>query len=304
MKKEIKNIAASVKAKLLHHAKKEDIAFNRILVYYFQERFLYRVSISEYKNTLILKGGSLLLTLDINKGRPTKDIDFLAKLNELNHPTAEKITRAIAAIPSNDGVTFYPASVKCSNIREDGDIDALRVHFDATLGSAKGAMQVDIGYKDAVIPDPINFEYPTLLDFLPAPHLKAYCWETVIAEKFETMIKLHTLNSRLKDFYDIFYLATKQRFEAVRLKDAIAGTLKKRNLTLETTPAIFTEQFMNNEIKKVQWKAFLKKTKLPVNDDFAVIVASIQKFLGPMAKSIAGEKNFKKQWNPEKFEWV
>lgn len=303
MSKEIKNIAASVKDRLLNYAKKEGIAFNRILIYFFQERFLYRVSLSEHKNKLILKGGSLLLSLDINKGRPTQDIDFLARLENLDHPTAEKIIRDIAAIPSEDGVIFYPNSVRCSNIREDGTINALRVHFDATLGSAKGAMQVDIGFKDIAIPDPVPFEYPTLLD-LPAPRLEAYCWETVIAKKFEAMIKLHTINSRLKDFYDILYLAKKQDFEGTRLKEAITGTFKKRNIILDPDPIVFTEKFMNDEIKKVQWKAFLRKTKVTADEDFTTIASLIREFLGPVAEAIVNNRSFDKRWNPKKFRWA
>ena len=303
MTKEIKNIAASVKARLLNYAKKEGIAFNRILVYYFQERFLYRVSISEYKNKLILKGGALLLTLDINRGRPTKDIDFLAQYENLDHVTAEKIIREIVTSPVDDGIVFDPASVKCSNIREDGTINALRLCFNATLGSARGAMQLDIGYKDSVIPDPVLFQYPTLLD-LPAPRLRAYCWETVIAEKFEAMTKLHFLNSRLKDFYDILYLARKQPFEGKRIQEAIAGTFKKRNLSLNETPVVFTEKFMHDEIKEVQWKAFLKKTNLVFEDDFATVALLLKEFLAPVVTMIAGGKPFTKVWEPQKFQWV
>ncbi|MDO8527253.1 MAG: nucleotidyl transferase AbiEii/AbiGii toxin family protein [Deltaproteobacteria bacterium] len=303
MKKEIKNISASVKARLLQYAKKENVAFNRILLYYFHERFLYRVSLSEYKNTLILKGGVLLLALDINKGRPTKDIDFLAKLETLDHSTAVKMIQKIATVAVDDGVVFYSNSVKCSNIREEGDMNALRVHFDATLGSARGAMQVDIGYKDSAFPAPIAFEYPTLLDF-PAPHLKAYCWETVIAEKFEAMIKLHTLNSRLKDFYDIAYLATKQNFNGHRLHEAIAGTFKKRDMIIETVPVIFTEKFMQDETKRVQWQAFLRKTNIKADDNFATIVAQIHTFLGPVVEAISNGKGFKKRWDSQKLEWA
>lgn len=303
MTKEIKNMAASVKARLLNYAKKEGIAFNRILVYYFQERFLYRVSISEYKNKLILKGGALLLTLDVNKGRPTKDIDFLAKYENLDHAMAEKIIREIAAVSADDGIVFDPASVKCSNIREDGTINALRLRFNATLGSARGTMQVDIGYKDSVIPDPILFQYPTLLD-LPAPQLKAYCWETVIAEKFEAMTKLHFLNSRLKDFYDILYLARRQRFEGKRIQGAIAGTFKKRSLSFDETPVVFSEKFMNDEIKKVQWKAFLKKTSLVAEDNFSTVAALLREFLAPVVTMIVGDKPFTKIWDPQKFQWV
>ncbi|MBI2335373.1 MAG: nucleotidyl transferase AbiEii/AbiGii toxin family protein [Deltaproteobacteria bacterium] len=303
MTKEVKNITASVKARLLNYAKKEGIAFNRILVYYFQERFLYRVFLSKYKNKLILKGGALLLTLNINKGRSTQDIDFLARLEKLDHPMAEKIVREIAAIQSEDGVIFYPDSVKCSNIREDGTINTLRVHFDATLGSAKGVMQIDISFKDIVIPDPISFQYPTLLDF-PAPTLEAYCWETVIAEKFEAMVKLHTLNSRLKDFYDILFLAQRQDFDGKSLRKAIVGTFKKRNIALETTPNVFTPIFMGDETKKVQWQAFLRKTQVTANQDFQKIISLIRDFLEPVATAIAENRDFEKQWDPKKFAWL
>ncbi len=303
MKKEVKNIAASVKARLLSYAKKEGITFNRILVYYFQERFLYRVSLSQHKNKLVLKGGTLLLALDINKGRPTEDIDFLAKVETLNHTTAEKMMREVAQIQFDDGVVFHPESVKSSNIREDGTINALRVHLNATLGSAKGTMQIDIGFKDAAIPDPIAFHYPTLLDF-PAPELDAYCWETVVAEKFEAMTKLYTTNSRLKDFYDILYLSQKQNFEGNRLKEAIVGTFKKRNLTIESPPIVFTETFMNDEIKKVQWKAFLKRTGVQADDSFSNIVGLLSQFLGPVAESISKNEAFKKKWNPTSRQWM
>ncbi|MDO8650358.1 MAG: nucleotidyl transferase AbiEii/AbiGii toxin family protein, partial [Candidatus Berkelbacteria bacterium] len=247
--------------------------------------------------------GALLLTLDINKGRPTKDIDFLAQYENLDHATAEKIIGEIVAMPVDDGVMFDPASVKCSNIREDGTINALRLRFNATLGSAREKMQIDIGYKDSVIPDPILFQYPTLLDF-PAPQLKAYCWETVIAEKFEAMTKLHFLNSRLKDFYDILYLARKQPFEGKRIQGAIAGTFKKRNLSLDETPVVFTEKFMNDETKQVQWKAFLKKTGLIAEDNFVTVTLQIRQFLHPVIKMIVNGEPFTKVWDPQKFQWV
>lgn len=303
MTKEIKNVVASVKARLLNYAKKEGITFNRILVYYFQERFLYRVSISEYKNKLILKGGSLLLTLDINKGRPTRDIDFLARYESLDHATAERIIREIAEISVDDGIIFDPASVKCSNIREGGTVNALRLRFNANLGTALGAMQVDISYRDSVIPDPILFQYPTLLD-LPAPQLKAYCWETVIAEKFEAMTKLHFLNSRLKDFYDILYLARMQRFEGKRIQESIAGTFKKRNLSFNETPTVFTEKFINDATKQVQWVAFLRKTGLIAENNFATVASLLSEFLSPVVTMIAGREPFTKVWDPQKFQWV
>lgn len=302
MTKGNKHSAASVKARLLNYAKQEGVAFNRILIYYFQERFLYRVAQSPHQHTLILKGGALLLALNIGKGRPTQDIDFLARLEQLDHATAMQIIRDIASIPGDDGVVFYPDSIRCTNIREDGGVNALRVHCDATLGTAKGAMQIDIGFKDVAIPDPVSFSYPTILDF-PAPLIDAYCWETVIAEKFEAMLSLYTLNSRLKDFYDISYLATRQSFDGTRLQNAIAGTLRKRGIVVEPTPSVFQPLFMQDATKQVQWQAFLRKTGLNAEPSFEKIMTAIREFLAPVVAAIADGRELAKRWDCERGAW-
>lgn len=302
MRKEIKNVEASIKAKLLNYAKKENISFNRLLLYYFQERFLYRLSISKYKNKFILKGGSLLLTLSVGKGRPTQDIDFLVRLDNLDNIKAEKILREIISISTLDGVIFHPDSIKFKNFKENWNVNAIRVSFNATLGSTKSNMQIDIGFKDSVVPDPVFLQYPTILD-LPAPKIRGYSWETVIAEKFEAMIKLHTLNSRLKDFYDIHYLASMQTFDSQSLLNAISTTFKKRGLTIEAEPFIFSEKFIGDKEKQIQWKAFLKKTKVKSYDDFSKVILSIKDFLLPITKKIVENKSFSKKWDPQKRIW-
>lgn len=136
MKKDIKNTEASIRARLLNYAKKEGISFERVLIYYFQERFLYRLSISKHKENLILKGGALLLALNMTKGRPTKDIDFLAMTPELSHKTAVALIREIVGMPADDAVIFDPVSIAALNIREEDNLNALRIKCITLLGSA------------------------------------------------------------------------------------------------------------------------------------------------------------------------
>ena len=146
MTKKIKDVAASIHARLLNYAKHEKLNFNRVLLYYFQERFLYRLSISSHKDQLILKGGALLLTLDIEKGRPTKDIDFLSQVPSLTNERATSIIQEISKISANDGVVFDSSSAVASPIGEGADFNALRIKMTAKMGKAIGRIQIDIGF--------------------------------------------------------------------------------------------------------------------------------------------------------------
>lgn len=304
MKKEVKNISASIKAKLLNYAKKENLSFNRLLTYYFQERFLYRLSISKHQNKFILKGGALLLTLDVNKGRPTQDLDFSMSLKKIDQDKIQKMIREIIIISLEDGVFFDSNSVKCSDIREGWDINALRITFSATLGTAKKSIQVDLGFKDSVIPDAVSLKYPTILE-LPIPLIKAYSWETVIAEKFEAMISLHILNSRLKDYYDIYYLSSNQVFHSQILLSAISETFRQRKTILKSEISVFSEEFMKSEEKQNQWESFLRKTKVKVNHNFYDIASSIKFFLEPITNTIYSKNgSFSKIWDPKKKIWL
>ncbi|MFH1728759.1 MAG: nucleotidyl transferase AbiEii/AbiGii toxin family protein [Pseudomonadota bacterium] len=303
MKKEIKDHAASVRAKLLNYSKQHGIIFNRILIYYFQERFLYRVSISKYKNDLILKGGALLLSLNIAKSRPTQDIDFLLKRENLDHETAKRMIKAICEIPVEDGVIFLSETISSMNIREDNLINSLRVKFNASLGSARSKMQIDIGFKDSVKPKPIVFNYPTILD-LKAPKIVAYSWETVVAEKFEAMVKLYLFNSRLKDFYDILYLSQNVSFNSIKLKEAMSATFKKRKLNIEDAMSLFEDVFTSDGNKQIQWKAFLRKSKLESDDSFLNVMKKIKQFLLPIVESLIIKSLFNKTWEVKNQDWI
>jgi len=197
-----KNMAASVHARLTDIARRTDRPFQELLQYYAMERFLYRLSKSPHAARFVLKGALMLRVWDAPMARPTKDIDLLGRL-ENSLENGSTVVRELCALEVEpDGLVFRPATVKSERIREDADYEGVRTRFDGLLARARMAMQLDVGIGDVMVPGPVEIAYPTLLD-MPAPRLKGYPRETAIAEKFEAMVKLGTLNSRMKDFYDI-----------------------------------------------------------------------------------------------------
>ena len=223
MKKEIKNKPALIRARIMNIAKAEGVDFDALLLRYFQERFLYRLSISEFSDHLVLKGGLLLICLKIPRLRPTKDIDFLAEQVKNDPVELENIFREIVEIPCDDGVKFNASSVTSEYIKENADYEGIRLKVDVTLGQARKKLQMDIGFGDIIIPEAKIMDFPTLLGGKP-PKLKVYPIESIISEKFEAMVKLAVINSRMKDFYDVYSLSLSHNFQGNRLKEAIEST--------------------------------------------------------------------------------
>ena len=201
-----RKLSASVRQRLLNQAHSLDRPFQELLQYYCMERFLYRLSRSQYANRFILKGALLLTAWRAPLSRPTVDIDLMGRTsNELAH--IESVVRELCNVVSEpDGVKFSAASIKVARIKEDAEYEGVRVRFRAVLAGAQIPMQIDIGFGDVVTPQPTTVEYPTLLDF-PSPVLMAYPKETVIAEKLEAMTTLGLLNSRVKDYFDLWRLS-------------------------------------------------------------------------------------------------
>jgi predicted nucleotidyltransferase component of viral defense system len=289
MEREVKNKAASIRAKLMNIARAEKIDFDFLLLRYFQERFLYRLAISEFSDRFILKGGLLLICLKMPRSRPTKDIDFLAE-NIKNDPAElEHIFRSIAEIPCDDGVNFFPSSVTSERIKEDADYEGIRIKIDATLGQARKKLQMDIGFGDVIIPQAMQIEFPTLLEG-NQPRLKVYSIESIISEKFEAMVKLAMINSRMKDFYDVYTLSVSNNFQSDSLKKAIESTFRKRKTSIPDNPLIFRLEFHRDKEKQKQWIAFLRKSRLnDVNKEFNEIMKRITSFLKPIVDSIKDE---------------
>ena len=187
--KEIKNIAASVKERLLNIAKENESNYQHILRQYVQERFLYRLSQSIHKNNFILKGTLLFLAHDISNLRPTKDIDFLGDSISNKIETLEELVKDILKVKYNDGVIFDVESIEADNIVDNGDYHGIRVKFYGYLESTRVRTQIDVGFGDKIVEGPVNIDFLVLLDF-DRPKLKAYSIESAIAEKFEAIVSI------------------------------------------------------------------------------------------------------------------
>ena len=203
----------------------------------------------------------------------------------------------------NDGLIFDPKSVRVEEIRENNAYEGIRVRLNGKLSSAKITLQFDIGFGDAVTPDPEDIVYPTLLD-QEAPKLKAYPVYTVIAEKFEAMVKLGIANSRMKDFYDLWILAQKFDLEGPILMDAIKATFNRRKTEIpKNTPLAFSKEFYDDDSKKKQWSAFLNKNGIDSSKNLNEVVGALEEFLMPVANSINAEEKMEMSWSPTD-KWV
>jgi len=211
--------------------------FQELLQYYAMERFLYRLSKSPHSARFVLKGALMLRVWDAPMARPTKDIDLLGRLENSLENLSTVVREVCAVDVEPDGLVFRPPTVKSERIREDADYQGVRIRFEGSLGTARIAMQLDVGIGDVMVPGPVDIVYPTLLDF-PAPRLKGYPRETAIAEKFEAMIKLGTLNSRMKDFYDIWLLSRQFDFDGPTLAQAVTATFANRGTALKAEQSL------------------------------------------------------------------
>lgn len=294
MSKPIKNVAASVRQKLANLAKESKRPFAELLQYYAMERFLYRLSRSEYKDRLVLKGALMFVAWGTPRSRATKDIDLLARTDN-SIANLVKVVQSICHIEVDaDGLIFDPALVKGEKIKEDADYEGVRLLFQGKLEQARIHMQIDIGFGDSVTPAPVAIDYPVILD-LPAPKLNGYPPETVVAEKFEAMVKLGMINTRMKDFYDLWLLSRQFDFDGEMLFKAIRTTFARRGTILTAMPTTFVAAFYDE--KQPQWRAFLSRTGLAgAPETLKDVIAPIKEFLVPIVEAGLVDRKFAKRW--------
>lgn len=293
-----KNLAASVRARLLNHARESKDELQLVLMRFGLERLLYRLSQSEHTGEFVVKGAMLFLVWTGEAHRSTKDLDLLA-LKSASIPHLEAVFRRVAEIAvEDDGLVFLRDTVTAETIRENDIYQGVRVSIEARLGNARIPLQVDIGFGDAVTPKAGKIVFPTLLEF-PAPKVAAYPKETAIAEKFEIMVKLGVANSRMKDYFDIWTLCREFDFDGEVLSAAIRATFRRRKTALPAEfPVALSQEFYDEPTKQRQWEAFTKRGRLKVAEtDLAKVVAVIRQFLGPAANAAANDLVFKKQWS-------
>ncbi|MBF0489843.1 MAG: nucleotidyl transferase AbiEii/AbiGii toxin family protein [Candidatus Omnitrophica bacterium] len=297
MKKEIKNIEGSVRAKLDNKRKELNIPFLQILRTYAMERFLYRLSKAIFADDFVLKGALLFTAWKVSERRTTLDIDLLAHYsNQIS--AIEKVVKDVCAVDVTlDGLRFDPTSVIGTKIKEDADYEGVRVKFVSFLGKSQIPMQIDFGFGDTVYPSPKMLTYPVILDF-PAPRIKGYAPETVVSEKFEAMVQLGALNSRMKDFYDVWLLMRQFYFKGPNLTEALKRTFEHRKIELPQGQRLLVDEIYDEKSdRQTLWKAFLKKSGIEHAPEKLVVVAKeIEGFLRGPVEAVKAGIVFHDQW--------
>jgi hypothetical protein len=300
LSKVITNIAASVRQRLLNLARTRNEDFGSLLTKYALERILYRISQSQYQAIFVLKGALLFELWTDQRYRPTRDADFLS--NGENDPARfQAIFKEVCTISvPDDGLVFDPEPVTAQRIKEDADYEGVRINFLGFLERARIPMQIDIGFGDAVTPEAVETTFPVMLNG-PAPVLLTYPKETVVAEKFEAMVKLGIANSRMKDFHDLRTLGDLFAFEGEVLSDAIKRTFERRKTAIPATapPIAFTPEFFEDEAKKLQWSAFTTKNRIYVPAiSLQEVVAAVERFVMPLIAPMGAEEQRRWSWPP------
>ncbi len=294
-----RNVAESVKQRLLNQRKATGRPYDELLRYFGMERFLYRLGQTRHVNDFVLKGAMMLRVLDAGMARPTADLDLMGK----QLWSADQIAAMVEdcfAVPVEDGLTFDRNSLRTDQIRLHHNYQGIRCQFESLLIRTRIAIQIDVGFNDAVVPAPVRVDYPTLLDF-PPPSIWVYSAETVVAEKFEAMVMLAEANSRMKDFYDIWLLSTQRQFDAQTLSEALKATFERRGTALPTSPPhALSPAFHDLPIKQTQWRAFLRKI---LRQDIALslgdVTREIGSFLMPLVEGLQTGKLKAGTWIPD-----
>ena len=281
----MKENAKSIKQRLLNLSKAKQIDYNNVLlVRYFHERFLYRLSLSTYRNSFYLKGGALLYALAEEFPRPTIDIDLLGVSVKSDHANLISIFSEICQIECpEDGVVFDIQSIKASEIATVKKYPGVRISFIGYLDTIRKSLQVDVGFGDTSTMQ--ELAYPTLLDNLPGAELCAYATEYVVAEKFHAMIFLAELNSRFKDFYDVYTLLSQQNVDDEALQEAISRTFQTRKTEYMANHPLFSTDFAEDTNRLLRWGHFLKKIKV-ADLDFEEVVKTITAKLQPIYQQL------------------
>lgn len=288
--------ADSVKARLHNLARQRGVALDYLMVHYCIERFLYRLSISSYADRFILKGGLLLYAILHHEARATRDVDFLAHRIDNSMEGVQEAIQRICDIPIDDGIFYDTDSLEVERISEDADYQGVRIKLFAYLDRSRVRMQLDIGFGDVMAPGPLMRAYPSLLD-MESPQLLSYPSESVIAEKFEAMLSLADVNSRMKDFYDIYTLSQTVKYDGATLQAAIAGTLERRNTLLQDQPVVFEPLFFTLPDKQAQWQVFQHRIGMAKILSFKDVVGVIKALVFPPYESILAGKTFEGQWD-------
>lgn len=257
------NYARSIKARLLNMADGDNKKYQQLVVRFFHERLLFRLSKSDYRERFILKGGALLYAFEKFMPRPTLDIDFMGRRIDNDKENILSAFKSIAAMSyPEDGITFHHEIMTANDITVEKKYPGVRINMTANIGTYMQNLTLDIGFGDIIVPSPTELEYPTIFDTMEEPAIMAYSLETVVAEKFQTMIDRGRFNSRMKDYFDLYRIFSVHKFDEPLLSEAIKATFQNRGTEFVEKHDFFSEDFENDAMLNQQWISYVRRMKL------------------------------------------
>ena len=297
----MKDVAASVLAKLKNRAKQSGISYQQCLQLFFQEEFLRKLSMSKYKDNFILKGGLFIYTLTEFESRATVDVDFLVRGVSNDMKRVDAIIAEILEVPTgNDYMNFIakPAEPIALHRKYHG----VSTQITGYIKSVRVPFNVDIGIGDVIVPEAQERSVKTQLDGYDMPMIMTYSLESTIAEKFDAILQRFELTGRMKDFYDIYYLSQMFDFDGLQLQSAIEETLRNRRTEYDKDSFKRVLALVEDEDMQVKWRYFLK-TLRSSDIEFVEVMKVIEEFLNPVWDAIVEKKMLSKTWNSVKKEW-
>ncbi len=255
--------AQSIKAKILNIARGDNKTYQQLIVRFFHERILYRLSKSKYREHLILKGGSLLYAFEEFTPRPTIDIDFAGKAIDNNKSNIIRVFREITSMETpEDGIEFQTDTITAQDITIEKEYPGVRISLVGRIGTYRQQLTMDVGFGDIIVPGPIEIWYPTIISSMEEPQIMAYSLETVIAEKFQTMIERGRFNSRMKDYFDLYRIITVHTFDSNQIREAIFATIKNRNTIITEDNDFFDNAFREDIQLNRQWNNYKRRLNI------------------------------------------
>lgn len=298
------NLTESIKQRLLNYARAQKQDYNFVLRQYVLQRLMYRLGASEYANDFLLKGGLLFWVWQQHFHRPTQDMDLLGFGSDDIAVLKTQFT-SIIQVACDDGLEFKPSELNAITIKAEAKYQGVRITGKANLHKTLVPYQIDIGFGDAVPSAATTAMVPVFLSDVPAPILKVYPLESVIAEKFHAMVLLGFANSRMKDFFDIVTFARVMPLESLKLQAAIEATFNRRVTPMAHKALdIFSAAFKADHSKQIQWQAFITKNRLLTSDSFPVTVEKIEQLLQPICENLTINKNVNNIWDAQTWSWV
>ncbi len=294
--------SASILAKLKNKAKSEGLPFQQMLNLFCQEEFIRRLSKSKYSKQLILKGGFLLYSISGFATRPTVDADYLLRYHSNEIESIKLMVQKIInqELPNN----FISLSIRnVEKISEIKKYHGIRVNLMGNIGATHTPFSIDFGVGDIIVPSSVQRTLPVLLDDFPQPKILTYSLESTVSEKFDAIISLMEATGRMKDFYDIYYIANSFEIEGIKLQEAISETLSNRGTPYEKDSVEVIERLVENQDIQKRWINFCKKV-LRYELNFSSVINRLIDFVNPPFQAMVNEEELLKTWDPNHKQYI